>query len=149
MNYVQCSHWNGMAANYILLLRIQWLAFIPIVSRAHPATPHLSVLSAADIKQFFQAEMVGFFFSLSFIDRVGIRCMKVPCLGLPTLLPRIDVNHRFHTALGRTCMCPVCACACVYDCAVFFLSNDFLKIRTQFAVKMLLCIIYFFHLNLS
>lgn len=67
--------------------------------------------------------------------------MKVPCFGLPTLLPQIRVNHRFHTLLGRTCMCPVCAC--VYDCAVFFVKNDFLNIRTQFAVKMLLCIFLF------
>lgn len=71
--------------------------------------------------------------------------MKVPCFGLPTLLPWIYVNHRFHTFLGRTLhVSCVCVRVCVYDCAVFFVKNDFLKIRTQFAVKMLLCIIYFF-----
>lgn len=47
---------------------------------------------------------------------------------------------------GENPACVLCvrACVCVYDCAVFFVKNDFLKIRTQFAVKMLLCIIYFF-----
>lgn len=51
-------------------------------------------------------------------------------------------------------MCPVCVCACVCvcDCVVFFVKGDFLKIRTQFAVKMLICIIYIFfflHSDLS
>lgn len=51
-------------------------------------------------------------------------------------------------------MCPVCVCVCV--CVTvwcFFVKGDFLKIRTQFAVKMLLCIIYilffFLHSDLS
>ena len=46
---------------------------------------------------------------------------------------------------GENPACVLCVRARVlYDCAVFFVKNDFLKIRTRFAVKMLLCIIYFF-----
>lgn len=83
----------------------------------------------------------------SFPSRLGI-CMKVPCFGLPTLLSQIDVNHHFHAFLGRTLhVSCVCARVCVCDCVVFFVKGDFLKIRTQFAVKMLLCIIYFFFLH--
>lgn len=59
----------------------------------------------------------------------------------------IDVNHHFCAFLGRTlhvsCVC-VRVCVCVCDCVVFFVKGDFLKIRTQFAVKMLLCIIYIY-----
>lgn len=71
--------------------------------------------------------------------------MKVPRFGLPTLLPWIYVNHRLHfSGENPACVSCVCVRVCMYDCAVFFVKNDFLKIRTQFAVKMLLCIIYIF-----
>lgn len=71
--------------------------------------------------------------------------MKVPWFGLPTLLSQIDVNHHFCAFLGRTLhVSCVCVRVCVCDCVVFFVKGDFLKIRTQFAVKMLLCIIYIY-----
>lgn len=93
--------------------------------------------------RFFQAEILRFFPSFPF--GLGICCMKVPCFGLPTLLSQIDVNHHFHAFLGRTLhVSCVCVRVCVCDCVVFFVKGDFLKIRTQFAVEMLLCIIYIF-----
>lgn len=93
--------------------------------------------------RFFQAEVLGVF--PGFPSRLGICRMKVPSFGLPTLLSQIDVNHHFCAFLGRTLhVSCVCVRVCVCDCVVFFVKGDFLKIRTQFAVKMLLCIIYIF-----
>lgn len=50
----------------------------------------------------------------------------------------------YFSGENPACVSCVCVRVCMYDCAVFFVKNDFLKIRTQFAVKMLLCIIYIF-----
>lgn len=63
-------------------------------------------------------------------------------LANTTLSDRCEPPLPCFSGENPACVLCVCVCVCVCDCVVFFVKGDFLKIRTQFAVKMLLCIIY-------
>lgn len=93
--------------------------------------------------RFFQAEILRFFSQFSLRVRNMLYEGAMFWLANTTLSDRCEPPLPCFSGENPACVLCVCACVCV-TVWCFFVKGDFLKIRTQFAVEMLLCIIYFF-----